>query len=82
MMKIYQIYYNEKTFSRLDKEFIPYNYNKNESTDWYEFACKIAVKMCYNPLKKIMPVNSKHYRSIVIRPLNFRLDNLKNSKNI
>lgn len=37
VMKIYQIYYNKETFSRLDEEFIPYDNKKNERTEWYEF---------------------------------------------
>ena len=37
IMKIYQIYYNKETFSRLDEEFIPYDNKKNERTEWYEF---------------------------------------------
>lgn len=45
-MKIYQIYYNKETFSRLDKEFIPYDNKKNERTEWYEF------EVIYNYLKK------------------------------
>ena len=28
IMKIYQIYYNKETFSRLDEEFIPYDNKK------------------------------------------------------
>lgn len=36
-MKIYQIYYNEETFHKLDKDFMPYDNTNNKKKDWYEF---------------------------------------------
>ena len=45
IMKIYQIYYNKETFSRLDDEFIPYNNENNQTTEWYE------LEVIYNYLK-------------------------------
>ena len=54
-----------------------YNLSSSGITSWYEFACKIAFKMGYNPSKKIIPVNSIDYVSVANRPLNSRLDNSK-----
>ena len=41
------------------------------------FFCCQAIKMGYNPSKKIIPVNSIDYNSVAKRPLNSRLDNSK-----
>lgn len=36
-MNIYQIYYNDETFKRLDKDFIPLNNTTNVNNEWFEF---------------------------------------------
>ena len=36
-MKIYQIYYNDKTFRQIDKDFIPLNNVNNSNKEWFEF---------------------------------------------
>ena len=36
-MKIFQIYYNDKTKSILDKSFLPLNNSKPQHKDWFEF---------------------------------------------
>ena len=54
-----------------------YNLSNTGVTSWYRFACKIALKMGYNPSEKIIPVNSINYETVANRPLNSRLDNSK-----
>ena len=36
-MNIYQIYYNDESFKRLDKNFIPLNNSSNLAKEWFEF---------------------------------------------
>ena len=36
-MKTYKIYYNDKTFKLLDKDFIPLNNVNNSNKEWFEF---------------------------------------------
>ena len=35
--RVYQIYYDEKTFTKLDRGFRPLDNSKNERADWFEF---------------------------------------------
>lgn len=50
-MYIYQIYYNNETFEKLDKDFIPLDNSNNENKDWYEFDVILNFLM-KNKLKK------------------------------
>ncbi len=54
-----------------------YNLSNSGEVSWYEFACKIAIKLGYNPILKIIPVRSVDYDSVANRPVNSRLDNSK-----
>jgi hypothetical protein len=51
MIKIYQIYYDEKTKKQLDKEFIPLENCQSEKKDWFEFW-PILNYLRQNPVEK------------------------------
>jgi len=57
-----------------------YHVSNAGSTSWYEFACKIADKLGYDPSTKIIPINTKDFDSIAKRPFNSKLDNSKLKK--
>ena len=60
--------------------FGTYHISNAGSTSWYEFACKIAEKLGYDPSAKIIPINTKYFNSIAKRPFNSKLDNSKLKK--